>query len=181
MDRCWIQIIGLVEHKTNNRFRSSEDFESYINALDIDYDSEGVTFTGYVYKLNTPQFKNVKWSADGKGTNYMKKIFWKKTDKTFIYRLCFIKCTNYFTNKEYTEEFRDFVRIEKSPSGVMTSARIQAICKNYNKNFGCFDGRRINPRNFTQLKMSFYIYNNHFCLTWKLNATSFNTRVKTKL
>ena len=44
-------------------------FESYINAIDIDYDSEKVTITGYVYKLKTPQFKNVKQSAYAKGTN----------------------------------------------------------------------------------------------------------------
>ena len=43
--------IGPVEHKTSNRFRNMDDFESYINAIDIDYDSGDVTFTGYVYKL----------------------------------------------------------------------------------------------------------------------------------
>ena len=40
-----------------------DDFESYINAIDIDYDSEDVIFTGYIYKLNTPQFNVVKPSA----------------------------------------------------------------------------------------------------------------------
>ena len=34
-----------------------DDFETYINATDVDYDSEDVISTGYVYKLNTPQFK----------------------------------------------------------------------------------------------------------------------------
>ena len=43
-----ILIIGPVEHKTNNSFKNMDDFESYINAIDIDYDSEDVTFTGYV-------------------------------------------------------------------------------------------------------------------------------------
>ena len=40
----------------------------------MDYDSEDVTFTGYIYKLNTPQIKIVKRSACGKGTNYMQEI-----------------------------------------------------------------------------------------------------------
>ena len=31
-----------------------DDFESYIDAIGIDYDSEVVSFTGYVYKFNTP-------------------------------------------------------------------------------------------------------------------------------
>ena len=40
-------IIGPDEHKTNIRFKSLDDFENYINAIDVDYDSEDVTFTGY--------------------------------------------------------------------------------------------------------------------------------------
>ena len=41
-------IIGLDEHKTNIRFKNLDDFENLINAIDIDYDSEDVTFTGYL-------------------------------------------------------------------------------------------------------------------------------------
>ena len=50
-------IIGLVEHRTNVRFKNMDDFERYINAIDIDYDSEDVTFAGYLYKIDTPPFK----------------------------------------------------------------------------------------------------------------------------
>ena len=46
-------IIGPIEHKTKIRFKNMDDFENYINAIDVDYDSEDVTFTGYVNKLNT--------------------------------------------------------------------------------------------------------------------------------
>ena len=53
-------VIGPIEHKTNVRFKNMDDFESYINAIDVEYDSEDVTFTGYVFKLNTPHFKVVK-------------------------------------------------------------------------------------------------------------------------
>ena len=53
-------IIGPVEHKTNIRFKNIDDFESYKSAIDIDYDSEDVIFTVYVFKLNTPQFKVVE-------------------------------------------------------------------------------------------------------------------------
>ena len=52
-----------------------DDFERYIIAIDIDYDdSEDVIFSGYVYKLDTPQFKVVKRSAYRKGTNHMQEI-----------------------------------------------------------------------------------------------------------
>ena len=40
---------GPTEHKTNIRFKNMDDFESYINAIDLDYDSEDVLFTTYVY------------------------------------------------------------------------------------------------------------------------------------
>ena len=43
-----LMTIGPKEHKTNVRFENMDDLESYINAIDIDYDSEGVTFTVYV-------------------------------------------------------------------------------------------------------------------------------------
>ena len=66
-------ITGRIEHKRNIRFKIMDDFESYLNAIDIDYDSEVVTFAGYIYKLNTPQFKVVKRSAYGKGTSYKRK------------------------------------------------------------------------------------------------------------
>ena len=67
-------VIGPVERKTNIRYGNMDDFESFINAIDVDYDSEDVTVTAYVYKLNTLQFKVVKRSAYAKGTNYMKEI-----------------------------------------------------------------------------------------------------------
>ena len=50
-----------------------DDFESFINAIHIDYDSKDV-FNGYVYKLNTPQFKIDEGSAYDKGTNYMQVV-----------------------------------------------------------------------------------------------------------
>ena len=56
-------INGPNEHKPNVRFKKMHDFVSYINAIDFDYDSDGVTFTGYNYELNTPQFNVVKQSA----------------------------------------------------------------------------------------------------------------------
>ena len=64
--------------------------------------------------------------------------------------MCFIKCINYFTKKDYTEEFLNFIRYEQRRSNVMTSARVGSFCRKYNINIGCFDGTRIIPRNITQ-------------------------------
>ena len=60
--------------------------------------------------------------------------------------MCFIKCNNYFTDKDHTEEIHDFIRNEKYRSGVMTSARIQTSCTNYIINTGCFNGKKLTPR-----------------------------------
>ena len=176
-------IIGPIEHKTNVRFKNMDDLERYINAIDIDYDSEDVTFTGYVYKLNTPHFKVVKRSAYGRGTNYMQKIVEYHGQNCYIPTsgMCFIKCINYFTKKDYTEEFLTFIRSEQRRSNVMTSARVGSFCRKYNINIGCFDGTRINPRNITQRDTALKIHNNHFCLIWKSDNDSFNQVIEDEL
>ena len=176
-------IIGPVEHKTNIRFKNMDDFEKYINAIDIDYDSEDVAFTGYVYKLDTPHFKVVKRSAYGRGTNYMQEIIEYHGQNCCIPTsgMCFIKCINYFTKKDYTEEFLNFIRTEQRRSNVMTCARVQPFCKNYSINIGCFDGTRINPRNITQRNTALKIHNNHFCLIWKSDNVSFNQVIENEL
>ena len=119
--------LGPIEHKTNNRFKNMDDFESYINAIDVDYNSGDVIFTGYVYKINKPQFNAVKRSPYAKGTNYMKKIvkFHGRNCYTPTSGHCTIKCISYFNKKAYTEELLTFIRTEKYRSRVKTSARIQ--------------------------------------------------------
>ena len=175
--------IGSVEHKTNIRFKNMDDFERYINAIDIDYDSDDVIFTGYVYKLNTPQLKVVKRSAYGRGTNHMQEIVEYYGGNCYIPTSgrCFIKCINHFTKKDYTEEFLTFIRSEQRRSNVMTSARVGSFCRKYNINIGCFDGTRINPRNTTQRNTALKIHNNHFCLIWKSDNISFNQVIENEL
>ena len=93
--------------------------------------------------------------------------------------MCFVKCINYFTKKSYTDEFLTFIRSEQRRSNVMTSARIQPFCKTqHNFNIGCFDGKRINPRNITQRNTSLFIYKNHFFLIWKSDGISFDKAIK---
>ena len=64
-------IIGPIEHKTIIRYKLMDVFENYKNKIDVNYDSEDLTFTGYVHKINTPLFKVVERSAYSKCTNYM--------------------------------------------------------------------------------------------------------------
>ena len=123
--------IGPIELKTIIRLKKMVDSESYMNAIDIDYDSEDVTFSGYVYKINTRHFKVLKRSAYGKGTNYMQTIVEYHGQNCCIPTsgVCFIKCIKYFTKKDYTEELLTFIRTEKRRSSRKNSALIQPFCR----------------------------------------------------
>ena len=117
-----LMVIGPVEHKAIVRFRIMDGFGSSINAIDVDYDSQDVTFLRIVFGIKTPEFNVVKRS-----TNYMKEIVEYHGQNVYIptCEMCFINCINYFINKEYTEEIQDFTRNENYQSGVLTSPGIQ--------------------------------------------------------
>ena len=176
-------LVGELEQKTNIRFKNVDDFENYINAIDNGgYDSEDVIFTGWLYKLNTPEFKKLSRSQYGKGTDFKQDIVEYIGNNCYIPTSgnCFIKCINYFTKKDYTEDFLTFIRTEQRRSNVnvMTSARIQPFCRKHNINIGCYDGFRVCPRNITQRNTALKIHNNHFCLIWKSDRVSFEKAIK---
>ena len=105
-------LVGEVEQKTNIRFKNVDDFESYINAIDNSgYDSEDVIFTGWWFQLNTRECKKVKRSQYGRGTDFKQDIVEYIGDNCYIPTSgnCFIKCINYFTKKDYTQEFLTFI------------------------------------------------------------------------
>ena len=124
-------LLGPFEHKTYITSKNMDDFGSYKNAIENDYDSGDVIFTGYRYKLNTPQFQSVKRSASAKSTNLLKEVVEFHGQNYFISTSghCFLKSINYLTGKDYTEEFLTFNRIERYRSRVMTSARIPPFCR----------------------------------------------------
>ena len=43
-------LIGELKQETNFSFRNVEDFKTYLKALDVDYDSEDVLSSGWLYK-----------------------------------------------------------------------------------------------------------------------------------
>ena len=100
-------IIGRIKHKTIIRLRNMDEFEKYINAIDIDYDSADMTFTGYVFKFKTPHFNVVKRSAYATGTDYLMEVVEHNGQNCFFPKSghCFIKCINYFTEKSMQKNF----------------------------------------------------------------------------
>ena len=173
-------LVGEIKQKTNIRFKNVDDFENYINAIDNSgYDSDDVTFTGWLYKLNTPEFKKVNRSQYGRGTDFKQDIVEYIGNNCYIPTSgnCFIKCINYFSKNDYTEELLTFIRTEQRRSNVMTAARIQPFCKN-NINIGCYDGFRVCPRNITQRNIALKIHINHFSLIWKSYNVSFDSAIR---
>ena len=101
-------LVGEIEQKTNIRFKNVDDFEIYINAIDNSgYDSEDVIFTGWLYKINTPEFKKVNRSQFGRGTDFKQDIVEYIGNNCYIPKSgkCSIKCINYFTKKIKQKKF----------------------------------------------------------------------------
>ena len=89
-------LIREIEQRTNISSRNVEDFEIYIHAIDVDHESEDFMFTGWVYKLNAPQFNIVKRSQYGSGTDFKQDISDSTGNSCYIPTSgnYFIKCNN---------------------------------------------------------------------------------------
>ena len=101
-------LIGEIEQKTNFRSKKIDDFETFINAIErCGHDSDDVVFTGWLYKLNTPEFKKINRSQYGRGTDFEQDIVeYIGNNCNFpTSGNCFIKCFKYFSNKDHTQEF----------------------------------------------------------------------------
>ena len=91
--------VGDQIRQTNIRFRNMDDFEDYINGIDQDYDSEDAILNGYIYKLDTSQFKKLSRSQSGNGCDFKHEIIEYRGNKGFIPTkgYCFVKCNNFIT------------------------------------------------------------------------------------
>ena len=102
-------LIGEKEQKKirfNIIFRNI-DFDIYNNAIDSDYDSEETIFTGWLYKVNTPEFKRVNRSQYGRVTDFKQNVVEHVGSNCFIPTsgTCFIKCMNHLIGKDCLNEF----------------------------------------------------------------------------
>ena len=72
--------------------------------------------------------------------------------------MCFLKCINFFTKNDYSEELLKNIRTQQRRSNVMQFARIQPFCRKDTINNGCLDGTTTNPRNILKkIQCSKYI------------------------
>ena len=100
-------LIGEIEQRKNIRIRNFEDFDPYMIAIDVYYDSEDFIFTGWLYNLNSSQFNKANRSQNGKGTDFKQDINGYIGNNCFIPTSgnCFLKSINFLTGKDYTEDF----------------------------------------------------------------------------
>ena len=98
-------LIGEIEQKTNIRLRIVDDFEICTIAIDVDYDSEVVIFTGWLYRINTPHSVKVNKSESGEVTVFKQDIVEYSKNKCYIPTSgnCFIKSTTFITGEKHAE------------------------------------------------------------------------------
>ena len=120
-------LIGKIEiqgetKKTNMRFRSMKDFESYIDKINDNYEEDELIFTGQTIEYEMGEFKPVKRSNYGKGGNYLADIEEYHGNNCFIPtgNNCFLKCSNYLTGEDYKKEYFEFISNEDRRKNVMT-------------------------------------------------------------
>ena len=173
-------IVGDQLRQTHIRFRNMIDFETYINSIDEGYHADDSIFNGYIYKINTPQFNKINRSQYGNGCSFDKIIVENCGNNCFIPTkgYCFVKCINFLTGQDYKDKYLEFIRNEKRRSNIMTKARIQPFCNKNNINLGYYNDDRVFPRTVTNRDSALYLYNNHFCLIWKLQGKNFKDAIQ---
>ena len=171
--------VGDQIRQTNIRFKNMDDFEAYINSIDVDYDAEDAIFHGHIYKINNPQFNKVNRSQYGNGCSFDKIFVEYRGNNCFISTkgYCFVKCIDFLTGQDYKQNYLDFIRSEQRRSNIMTKARIQPFCRANNINLGYFNDDRVFPRSVTNRDSALYLFNNHFCVIWRSESVSFNQAI----
>ena len=83
--------------RTHNRFRNISDYESFINAIDQDYDSEDALFNGYLFKIDTPKINLIRSSQYGNGCDFQHEKVGYRGKNCFIPTkgYCFVICINF--------------------------------------------------------------------------------------
>ena len=91
--------IGDHIRQTHLRSRNINDYESYIKAIDQDYESEDAISNGYIYKVNTLPLNLVIISQYGKGCDFKHEIIEYRRNICFIPTkgYCFVKCNIYLS------------------------------------------------------------------------------------
>ena len=82
--------------------------------------------------------------------------------------------------KDFSQQYRDFIKESQGNKNIKTSAKIQPFCKKYNLNLGVYNIKQqeILPRSVTERGACLYIHKNYFCVIWRTINTTFTHAIK---
>ena len=92
--------------ETHIRFRKIDDYVSYIQAIDQDYESEDDFSNGYIYKILTPQFNLVNRKQYGNGCDFKHEITEYRGNNCFIPTKGYyiVKSINFLIGEDYKQQ-----------------------------------------------------------------------------
>ena len=135
-----------------------------------------VLFSGEMIKY-TLVFNKVKRSNFGTGCDIQQEIIEYRSDLVYIPEAneCFRKCIENIYQKDFSREYRDFIKQSDRCKNIMTQAKIQPFCEKYKLNLGVYYAkqRTILPRSVTPRNICPHIHEKHFCVIRKTDQTTF--------
>ena len=119
---------------TQIRFSNVDDYEKDNNSIDEWYDSQDAVFRGWIYKINTLQFRRVRRPPFGNGCDFKHAILENCGNICFIPTkgYCFIKCNKFLTGSDYKKWL--FIWSEDRSSNIITRALNQSNIKRWGIN-----------------------------------------------
>ena len=116
-----IEMVGTLNvgdqiRQTHIRLRNITDYEATFNAIDEGYDAEDAIFNGYIYNINTPQFKLVNRSQYENGFDFKHEIIGYRGISCFIPTkgFCFANYIKFLTGQDYKQQYLDLMQNEKN-------------------------------------------------------------------
>ena len=155
--------------------------KSIENMFDNYDETLGVLFSGEMINY-TLVFNKVKRSIYGTGCNIQQKLKDYRSDFVYIPEAneCFRKCIEFIYQKDFSQEYREFIKQSDRRKNIMTQTKIQPFCKKYNLNLSVFNVKQktILPRSITQRNVCLYIQDDHFCVIRKIDQPTYPDAIK---
>ena len=140
-----------------------------------------ITFTGELFR-HTKTFNRIQRSNYGTGCDSFKKIVEYREDLCYIpnENECFRKRLEFLYKKDFSQQYRDFIKESQRNKIKMTSTKLQPFCKKHNFNLGVYDPnqKRFLPLSEKESLACFYIQKNPVFVIWKTFKTTFTDAIE---
>ena len=166
----------------NAFFKDGEQLDKIIEKINDKYDETlNITFTGELIRY-TKTFNKIQRSNYGTVCDSFKKIVEYRGNLCYIpeENECFRKSLELIYKKDFSQQYREFIKESQRNKNIMTSAKIQPFCKKQNINLGVYNSKRqeILPRSVTERRICLFIHKNHLSVIWKTVKTNFTDAIK---